>query len=89
MQKVQPQIVHKGPLCVLWDGISIYEIVIFKNYRKLHVSFVFTKTGTKQCYLGANTWCGYYCLMTASSLYWINALLTHVFGMQNVCFIIV
>lgn len=30
----------------------------------------FIKTGTMERYLGANTCCGYYCLITASSLFY-------------------
>lgn len=43
--------------------------MIFKNYWKLHLAFVFTESATltKQFYLGANTVCVYCCLITASS----------------------
>lgn len=42
-------------------------------YRSLRVAFNFNSTGTKQCYLGSNTWCGYYFLMTASSFLLISS----------------
>ena len=75
MQTVQPQIVHKGPLmCIIIDGTHGFFIRYTAEnpwvptmVYYVHMAFVFTKTGTNQCYLGANTWCGYYCLMTASS----------------------
>lgn len=41
------------------------KIIIFKNYRKLHVSFVFTKTGKQLLFKGKTLGAG---LMTASSL---------------------
>lgn len=44
MQTVQPQIVYKESLIVLWDEISSsFKIMIFKNYRKLHVASILIK----------------------------------------------
>lgn len=52
-------------MCFMGWDLVLYEIV-FSKYRKLHVAFFFTKTDTRQRYLGANTLCVYNCLMTAS-----------------------
>lgn len=64
-----PKLYMKGNtcMCIIECDLILYKKYNFKKYRKLHLSFFLTKPGTRECYLGTNTRCGYYCLMAASS----------------------
>lgn len=57
-------------MCIIGWDLILYENSNFFNFQKLHVVFIFTKTGTQRYNLDANTWYGYYCLMTVFSLDW-------------------
>lgn len=38
----------------MWSHPAYKAIIFFKKYQKLFVAFFLTKTGTRNCYLGAN-----------------------------------
>lgn len=54
MQAVQPQIEHKWLLvCIMGWDLILHDLLFLKSTGNC-MRFLFTKAGTRECYLGAN-----------------------------------